>query len=229
MQLRFYQRGFIGGFLSFCVAILVAAPTFAASDANLSSPKVIAVQTRNFDLVDEVTASLGYLPLDSFNRYLSYGAAYTHYYNVYEGWELVNLLKAVDYSTGLQTQIQQSFTTTPYPFNTLDYEITTNFVYTPFFSKSLLMDSTIVRGETSLVVGGGIAKFDSGFTNEADIGTFFRFFIGTKLSLKLDVRYHFYFISTAQNNMNISGGLSYSFGDSGSTPPAGKEKDDETD
>src|ERR1700678_2594606 len=93
------------GFLVF----FSAKSLFAAADLNLSTPKVIAVQTRGFNLIDEITASLGYLPLDSFNRYLSYGASYTHYYNPYEAWEVINLNKAINYSTGLQSQLIQSF------------------------------------------------------------------------------------------------------------------------
>lgn len=211
-----------------CLAFFSSNSLFAA-DMNLSTPKVIAVQTRGFDLVDEVTATLGYLPLDSFNRYVSYGASYTHYYNPYEAWEVLNLNKAINYSTGLQSQIQQSFNTSAFPFNTLDYFATSNFVYTPFFNKSLFMDSSVIRGETALVGGLGIAKFDNEFTNEADVGAIFRFFIGTSFSLKFDVRYHFYFASDAQNNMNISAGLSYTIGSAPPTPVKDKEKDDEND
>jgi outer membrane beta-barrel protein len=225
MRLRLFQLGIIVGFLSFFSANIV----YASATSDLSTPKVIAVQTRGFDLKDEITASAGYLPLDSFNRYLSYGGSYTHYYNPYEAWEVININKAINYSTGLQSQIEQSFNISAYPFNTLDYYVTTNFVYTPFFNKSLFMNSSIIRGETALVVGTGIAKFDGGFSNEADMGAIFRFFMGPSLSLKFDIRYHFYFAANTQNNMNLSAGLSYSFGSDSAAPVKPVEKEEEND
>jgi outer membrane beta-barrel protein len=176
------------------------------------TPQVIAVQTRTTPLVDEVTAALGYLPLDSFNRYISYGASYTHYYNGFEAWEVLNINKAINYDTGLNTYLQTSFLVSSYPFDTLDYSVTTSFVYTPLFNKSLWMESDIVKGETALVIGGGMAKFDSGFVNEVDAGIIFRFFLGQKTSLKIDTRYHFYFSPNVNNNLQISAGLSFSFG-----------------
>src|ERR1700722_14913954 len=137
-------------------------PTLAADNTS-SSPQIIAIQGRSYSLINEMTLKLGYLPLDSFNRYLSYGASYTHYFNGFEAWEVLNLEKAINYDTGLTAQLQRSFNVSTFPFNTLDYFVTTSFLYNPFFNKSLFMDSSIVKGETGFIIGGGMAKFDSGF------------------------------------------------------------------
>jgi outer membrane beta-barrel protein len=186
--------------------------TAMAADSSSSTPQVIAIQGRGYSLINEMTLKLGYLPLDSFNRYVSYGASYTHYFNGFEAWEVLNLEKAINYDTGLTAQLQKSFLVSTYPFNTLDYFATTSFLYNPFFNKSLFMDSSIVKGETAFLLGGGMAKFDGGFINEADAGVIFRFFMGPQLSLKIDFRYHFYFSSAVTNNMQLGAGLSYSFG-----------------
>jgi outer membrane beta-barrel protein len=201
-QLLFALIFFLGAFLG---------NTVYGAEENLSSPKVMAVQSIKYYLSDELTLQAGYLPLDSFNRYLSYGGSYTHYFNKYEGWELLNINKAINYDTGLNNQIQQSFNFSAYPFNTLDYDITSNFIYTPLFNKSLMGGNSIVLGETELVAGWGLAKFDDGFTNEIDLGTIFRFFIGDRTSLKFDVRYHFYFDPNSMNNLQLSIGFAYNF------------------
>lgn len=91
------------------------------------------------------------------------------------------------------------------------------------------MNSSIIKGETSLVTGFGLAKFDNEFTNEVDMGGIFRFFMGNNLSLKIDCRYHFYFAADAENNMSITAGLSYAFGNDSAAPVEKKEKDEDTD
>jgi hypothetical protein len=204
--------------------------SFAFGDGeNLyKTPQVIAVQSRGYTLVNEITLNAAYMPLDSFNRYLSYGGSFTHYFNGFEAWEILNVNKAINYDTGLTGQLQQSFGVSTLAFNTLDYYATTNFVYTPLFNKSLWGTDKIIKGETALVLGGGIAKFDNGFTNVIDAGAIFRFFIWNTVSMKFDFRYNFYLAQNTQNNISIGAGLSYSFG-AGPQDDLPKEKEKEKD
>lgn len=188
-----------------------------------SKPRVIAVQKKGYILNDELTFQVSYLPLDSFNRYLALGGSYTHFYTNYFGWEVINGADAFNSSTGLQGYLTQQYAASTEPFNTLNYYFTSNLVYTPFYTKNLFLNSNIFYGEVSFVGGGGIAKFDSGFVNNIDLGLMLRFFLNQTSSLKFDFRNYLYFSGGLKTNLALTIGYCYDFG----TTPKVEPKDDE--
>ncbi|MDZ4676183.1 MAG: outer membrane beta-barrel domain-containing protein [Oligoflexia bacterium] len=177
------------------------------------TPKVIAVQSRPYALSDELTVQAGYLPLDSFTRYIALGMSFTHFFTDFFGWEVVNANYASNISTGLEQELATKFSVASEDkFDVLNYYYTTNLVFTPFYNKNLLFNSSIVYGETSLVAGFGISKFDSGNVNCADFGVVFRFLLGPSTSLKFDIRDYIYFAGNARTNLMIKLGFAYNFG-----------------
>jgi outer membrane beta-barrel protein len=190
-------------------------------------PKIIAVTKRPYLLTQELTVYGGFAPLDSFVRYATIGGSYTYFFNDFLGWEVANAYYASSLPTGLEQELTNRFgAASEDKFDTLNYFGTTNVVFTPFYSKHLLFNDTIVYGEISLVAGIGLAKFDTGNVNCADIGAMFRFITGTHTSLKLDIRDYIYFAGNSRNNLLLSIGFAYNFG--GAAPAAsGVESDEE--
>src|ERR1017187_39163 len=101
------------GFSSISAAILVVimmgllpasghGDTSPNSELIDSAPKVVAVQDRGFFLNKELTFQVGYLPLDSFTKYLAFGGGYTHYFSDFFGWEVVQGAYASPIPTGLE-------------------------------------------------------------------------------------------------------------------------------
>src|SRR5690349_988244 len=91
-------------------------------------PKVVAVQNRSYLLSDEVTLQAGYLPLDAFIKYFSFGLVFTHYFSDFLGWEVFNANYAAANPSGLERDLINNFQVTPDKFDTLDYFGSTNLV-----------------------------------------------------------------------------------------------------
>ena len=203
----------------FCV--LIGGQAFAADDA----PKVIAVQNRTYYLSDEITFQVGYLPLDSFTKYWALGGTYTHFYSDFLGWEVVDAQYAAANDSGLTNELVTRFEATAIKGDILNYYATTNIVYTPMYTKNLLFNKSIISGETSFVLGGGISKFDSGNINTIDFGIIFRFVMGKSSGIKVDFRNYIYLSGDTKNNLAINLGYAYTFGSIEKTGPV-KESDD---
>jgi len=180
-------------------------------------PKIVAVQSRTYHLTDEITFQSGYLPMDSFTKYVAIGGSFTHFFSDFFGWEIVNANYALNISTGLEqelnTEFDQAVPKETAQFDVLNYYASSNAVFTPLYTKNLLFDDTIVYGELSFVGGLGVSKFrEAGFVPSLNMGAFFRFLIGNHTSLKFDVREHIYLTGVTKQNLMLMVGLSYNFG-----------------
>lgn len=184
-------------------------------------PKVVAVQNRAFQVENELTLQGGYLPSDAFNKGYVLGAAYTHFFSDYLGWEIVDANYVINSPTGLKSDlldcceadvISEGFD------GALDYiqwYVLTNLVYTPLYTKALLFNKDIVRGEISFVGGAGGAKFaETGMKPMISLGFYVRFFTRADRSWKFDFRNNIYMEDSlgAVNSMSLIVGYSFHFG-----------------
>lgn len=181
-------------------------------------PKVRAVQDRPYYLNEDLTAQIGFLPSDAFNKGYTIGASYTHYFSEYIGWEVANANYSINAPTALKNDLIDNFGAQVQNngfggvLDYINYYVTSNLVYTPMYMKSLLFNSSVVRSEMSFVAGGGGAYFRAtGWKALVSIGFFLRFFRTTSQSFKLDIRNNIYFESSlgAVNAFSIM--LGYSF------------------
>ena len=165
-------------------------------------PKLVALQDRENYLKSEVSLSAGYLPSDSFNKGVIVGATYSYYFSDYMAWEVANFNYSFNIETSLKSDLVTNF---PIEIKNVGFEgaldfikfyATSNLVYTPFYNKSLLFNSTVVRGETSFVFGGGAVKFQTtGYKPIVDMGLYLRYFTTAATSLKFDFRTNLYYDS----------------------------------
>lgn len=182
-----------------------------ASENNL--PSILAVQSRPYWLKHELAFGLGYWPLDHFNTYISGGAAYAYYFNDYIAWEVVNSQWHSNSSTGLENYLDKNFGAVPETFDILKNTLTSNFIYTPLYMKSIFAGSSVVWGDLSFVAGYGISQFDSmKNVRTVDLGAIMRFMMGSKWSTKVDLRSYNFLEGDLKPNLQIEIGLAYSFG-----------------
>ncbi|MGE3387670.1 MAG: outer membrane beta-barrel domain-containing protein [Bdellovibrionales bacterium] len=181
-------------------------------------PKVVAVQNRAFQVPREFALQLGYLPSDAFNKGYAIGGAYTHFFNDYFGWEVLNASYVINSETNLKKDLLGccSVDVENVGFGgALDYiewYALTSVVYTPLYTKSLLFNKKIVHGEISFLGGAGGVKFhETGMRSLVSLGFYVRFFLRPERSWKFEFRDHIYFEKSlgAVNAMALM--LSYSF------------------
>ena len=188
-------------------------------------PKVVAVQNRSYYLNQDLTVQAGWLPSDAFNKGYTLGLSYTTFFSDYLGWEVVNANYSFNSETNLKRDLLNNFGAAVENvgfdgiLDFVTYYITTNIVYTPLYTKSLLFNKHITRGEVSFVFGLGGANFDtSGLRTLITAGLYLRFFTKPDTSWKFDFRNNLYFEKSLGAVNTISLMVAYSM-QLGSPPP----------
>jgi len=114
-------------------------------------PKVVAVQNRPYYLNKDLTLQLGTLPSDAFNKGFTAGLSYTHFFSDYFAWEVINTNYNFNVKTDLRGDVEKlgPVVVKNNGFEgLLDYIVayaTTNLVYTPLYTKSLLFNKTVIQ------------------------------------------------------------------------------------
>lgn len=203
----------------YIVFLLLGSTAGAAPDSSVYDlPKVVAVQNRAYQVNSELSGQIGYLPSDAFNKGYTLGASYTTFFSDFLGWEVVNANYVINSPTNLKKDLNDCCAVQVENvgfggvLDYIQYYATSNLVYTPLYTKSLLFNKDIVRGEISFVGGGGVAKFaETGTKALVSIGLYVRFFTQEDRSWKFDFRNNVYFESHlgAVNSMSLM--VQYSF------------------
>lgn len=181
-------------FLTLVLLSLTLCPRIAQAveDDLYTTPKLVAVQGRKYNINKNLSAHFGYIPDDAFTKGYLVGGAFTYYFSDFAGWEVINANYVFKSDTGLLKDIKSRFALRPEDERALDfveYYVTTGFVYTPIYNKNLFFNSKIVNGEQSFVVMGGLTRFyKGGFLPAFGGGIIFKYFISDKTSFKLDIR-----------------------------------------
>lgn len=172
--------------------VLMPKEALTAEEDLYTTPKLVAVQNRKYNVNKNISFHLGYIPDDAFTKGYVVGGSYTYYFSDFTAWEVVNANYAFKSETGLLKDIKSRFALRPEDERFLDfveYYVTTGFVYTPIYNKNLLFNSSIISGEQSFVVMGGLTRFyKGGFLPAFGGGIIFKYFISDKTALKLDFR-----------------------------------------
>ncbi len=182
-----------------------------------SVPKAYAVQNRKYTLGSQLTGYFGYMPMDSFTKGYQFGAVFTTYFSDFSGWEVVNANYVLDDDTGLKGDIldisggQAAADKIPdFP----EWMVTTNFVYTPIYTKNLFFNKNIVWGDLSFVSGGGVASYkEDDIRPIANVGAILKFFLSEQTSFRVELREYVAFLSDGvEPFMAIKVGYTYQFG-----------------
>lgn len=182
-----------------CFLILASLPVKAKlPKKSLEIPKLVAIQNKANYLDSDLSIHMGVLPSDAFNKGLTFGLSYSKFITQYKAWEIVNIQGSINLETSLKKDFldlnvdveDNAFGGELDPINLV---ITTNYVYTPFYSKSLLFNTTVINSETSFVAGIGAVKFKKyGFQPLVNVGMYSRYYTNIGKSWKFDFRWNFH-------------------------------------
>lgn len=181
-------------------------------------PEPELIMSRKYEVKSELTVNLGYLPVGAFSKFVLGGASYTKYFNDNQAWELLNVLGAAELSSGLKKELLDSYGADPETFPVLKFVATTNYVLSPFYTKSLLFNSSVVYSQLGFALGAGFAQFSIDPAPVIDFGIIQRFYWGENHSLKIDIRSYTYLSGrseiqeTVRNHIYVIMGYSFFFG-----------------
>jgi len=100
---------------------------------------------KKYGLSDELTLQAGYFPVGAFNKYVGLGGSYTTVFNGNHAWEVINGIYTIEMAAGLKKDLIDFYAGSEDQFAVLKYLATTNYIYSPFYSKSLLFNSSVTR------------------------------------------------------------------------------------
>jgi outer membrane beta-barrel protein len=193
-------------------------------------PKVNILENKLYTLRDEGALLASYLPSDAYTKYITVGAAYTHFFSEFTGWEVINAQYAIGLDSGLKKELISAFSTScPTPaqcatadkFPTLTGLATTNLAFTPLYTKNLLFNSKNIYSQTSFVAGGGLGMFATPITNATtykgcvDVGLVLRYFLSRSTSIMFDFRDYVFLGSNSNNQLALTVAYTLNFGGSG--------------
>jgi outer membrane beta-barrel protein len=172
--------------LALCSAALAApGPPEPGDDL----PGITAVQNRPQFRRHEFTAWVGTLPLDAFEKGLTFSGAYTVRLHDLVSWEVAQFT----YSYGIETRLADELAALetplgPTPFETVNYHLMSNVVFTPFYGKSAVLNRTLIRHEAFLLAGAGVGWLTLTTRPAVDVGIGWRLYAGDRVSFRLDGR-----------------------------------------
>ena len=182
----------------------------------LNVPELVAIQNKSNYLDGDLSFHLGVLPSDAFNKGITYGVSYTSFINQYKAWEVVNFQGNVNFETSLKKEFEDlnivvTNTALEGKLDPISFIATSNYVYTPFYSKSLLFNTSVVNSETSFLAGVGAVKFQTtGYQPLVNIGMYSRYFTDIGRSWKFDFRWFFHRDTAGSLGNFLFIGFSYS-------------------
>lgn len=207
---------FIAAFL-FVGMVVNGSAAFAVVSEAYDLPKVVAVEPRAFNPRHDISANLGFLPIDAFYKGVTYGVSYTHSYTSLWSWEIVNAGLSSKFDTNLKKDLINSFNVRPAGIlDHISWYALSSAVYTPIYSKHLLFNEKLIYGSLSFVAGGGVYGFSGGDMAPAfGGGAILRVFHTPKYSSKFDARLYYHLGSKKSSDMVVmlSYGFSFELGD----------------
>lgn len=201
-----------------CALILVGSFAVEAKlpKKSLEIPKLVAIQNKANYLDSDLSYHFGVLPSDAFNKGLTFGLSYTKFFSQYKGWEIFNIQGNLNIETSLKQDLLDlnvvvENSALDGELDPINFIITSNYVYTPFYSKSLLFNTTVVNSETSFLVGVGAVKFKKfDYQPLINIGMYSRYYTKIGRSWKFDFRWNFHKESSGSMGNFIYLGAAYS-------------------
>jgi outer membrane beta-barrel protein len=191
------------------LSLLISLNAWSAVDI-FDVPKPTTVMNQKYKTQDELNLQLSYLPVGAINKYAAVGGSYWKYLTPNHVWEILNFQYGIELEAQLKKDLKRP------PFNAKDSDLpvlqflaTTNYIFSPFYSKSVLLNKSIVHSQLAFVGGGGIAQFSTETIPVADLGLSQRFFYGKNSSFKFDVRYYAFFTNKELLRNQMTLGLVY--------------------
>lgn len=198
------------------VACCLVLPDSAAADEDGETSQMyasMAVQNRLYTQTGELSAFVGFLPMDAFTKGLTLSAAYTHHFSEHWAWEVAQFFYSFHIDTDLRDDLE-AYDLEPTPFEVVDYMVTSNAVFKPVYWKGSVFNDWLIYGEFLILAGGGYAKFTRSERIILDLGVGTRIYVTTLLSFRVDVRYHTYFEDTIFKDVKFDHELWTGFGTS---------------
>lgn len=178
-------------------------------------PEIKPILNQLYPSDSEFSVNFSYFPVGAFNKHLGLGGSYLTFMNPNHVWEVISASYFMESASGLKKTLIESWGAQESEFAVLQYVAKTGYSYMPFYSKSILFNSTLVHSRTFLSFGGGVAGFKIESPPLVSIGFAQNFYFGEGKGFKFAVDFLHFFKNNKyiQDQLTISLGILFAWGD----------------
>ncbi|MFK8137896.1 MAG: hypothetical protein AB8E15_06025 [Bdellovibrionales bacterium] len=185
------------------------------------APELVAIQNKSNYLDHDLSVGLGLLPSDAFNKGVTLGVSYTYFYENYSAWEIIQFRQSFNLEQTLKTDlidlgVDLNSNNFKGKLDYIDHIITTSWIYTPYYSKTLMFNSKLINNETSFRLSLGGVKFkETGYQPLIGLGAYTRYYteLGRSWKLAFDLNIHFDEIDGVRSFLYVGADYSFQLGD----------------
>lgn len=199
---------------------LAGLPCLAAVDARGTDPnqirpldgvKIDAIETYANPKTSELGIGATIYPFNSY--FNSFGASlnYTHYFGETYAWEVLNANYHFSVRKDLATDLAENFGVNPREIETLNFNLSSNFMYVFSYGKLILFKKHIRHFRLSTLAGLGAVTTSAATNIAANAGLRFDLYISGSFSMRLDIRENFAFGNVMKNYMIFGLGTGIAF------------------
>jgi outer membrane beta-barrel protein len=193
------------------LAIAMVPMSSFASDVDKGGLRTLAVQNRQHEMTHEFTFWFGTLPVDAFEKGLTFSGGYTLHFNDIIAWEVGKYSFSYRIDADLKAELEQ-IAVEPTPFEVVKQYVTSNFVFKPIYGKMAALNRALLYGELYLLVGGGYGWMTLTNRPIVDVGVGGRIYAGKVISFRVDLRDLMFFNKDdLQNELSIAVGIAVGF------------------
>jgi outer membrane beta-barrel protein len=164
-------------------------------------------------MTHEFGAWVGTLPLDAFEKGLTFTGAYSIHFTDFIAWEVGQYTYSQRIEMDLKDELQNVCGAKATEFEVVKYFATSSLVLKPLYGKFALLNRRLLFGEIFILAGGGYGWMTLTSRPVADVGAGIRIYAGSYVSFRFDFRdYMFINADDFHNEIWIALGMSLSFG-----------------
>lgn len=189
-------------------AALISSSTIALA----ADPHAQVVQERRYQQTHEIGAWVGLLPLDAFEKSITFSGAYTWHPSSLFGWEVAHFRYAVGMDTRLKSELE-ALSVGPTPFETVRLYATSNLVFKPIYGKLAVLNRKVLWTEAFFTAGAGVGRLTVTTRPVVELGVGVRVYGSQRVSMRLDARDALFLAGSAgQNELWLAVGLGIDLG-----------------
>lgn len=188
--------------ISALTTLAVLLPLGASAADGDDEPERVAIQERKFQLFHELKGSIGTMPLDPYQKGWTLSLSYTHHFNDFVAWEILQLTGSFLTSTNLRDSLIEQFAVSPQDFSAPRFLVSSGVEFSPFYGKMAFINdgvshhAVLLGAYAALAFGNrvdGDGAFDAAETFSdlrpgVGLGFGYRVHITETVSGRLDVR-----------------------------------------
>lgn len=179
-------------------------------------PEIKPILNPLYPAAHELSLTGAYFPVGAFNKHLGLGGTYMYYFTPNHAWEVLTGYGFTELPSSLKKVLIESYGASEDDFAVLQGLAKTGYSWVPFYTKSILFNSTLIHSRTFFGFSAGAASFKIESPPLVSVGFAQDYYFATGTGLKFAVDFLHFFSRNKyiQDQLTISFGLTFVWGSS---------------